>query len=141
MTGKRRSTAIKFTFQKNCFFIFAALFLIELSIALFIHDSLLRPFVGDVLVIGLIFTFCKSFIDFRGKDGHWAVGIFLFACLIELTQFFHLAALLQVGGVMGIALGATFDWLDILAYAIGAGVIFIWININHNVPKAASKNK
>lgn len=36
-------------------YIFIVLFLIEVYIGAFIHDNIIRPFIGDVLVVCLIY--------------------------------------------------------------------------------------
>ena len=40
----------------------ALLFLTELFIGAFVHDRLIRPYVGDMLVVVLIYTFLRIFI-------------------------------------------------------------------------------
>lgn len=51
--------------------------------------------------------------------------MFLFACAIEGAQYFHLAGVLGLrpGGVIWIALGATFHWTDILCYLVGCAIV------------------
>ena len=78
-----------------------------------------RPFVGDVLVVILIYCFFRIFL----KTDFWkiALGVFLFACLIEILQYFDYVALLQLENtrVISVILGRTFEWLDFIAYFTG----------------------
>ena len=39
------------------------IFVIEVLIALYVHDNFIRPYVGDVLVVILMYCFVKSFLD------------------------------------------------------------------------------
>ena len=100
-----------------------ALFGIEVCIALFARDDFVRPFVGDVLVVILIH--CAVRILSPAKPRLLAVYVFAFACLVEFTQYVQLLNLLGLGHIawLRIAVGGTFDWGDVLCYAVGCGVI------------------
>jgi hypothetical protein len=50
------------TFNKNYFGLAILIFIIEVLIALFVSDSFVRPYLGDVLVVILIYCFIKSFL-------------------------------------------------------------------------------
>ena len=109
-------------------FRYAILFLlllgVEILIALFVHDSFVRPYIGDVLVVVVIYCFLRIFMRAYPLLPLW---IFLFAAVVEISQYFNLAALLGVQGnrVLATILGATFDWLDLLCYAIGCGLLYV----------------
>ena len=45
---------MRFRFHPVSFALFAALLLIELLIALFVHDRFIRPHLGDVLAVMLV---------------------------------------------------------------------------------------
>ena len=51
---------------------FVILFLIEAAIALWVHDRFIRPYIGDVLVVVLVYVFGFSF--------HPAPGIWYCMC-------------------------------------------------------------
>lgn len=106
--------------------LFLIIFIIEAYIALFVRDNIIRPFVGDALVVGLIYFFIKSFIN---KSSHLlAVYIFLFACFIEMAQYFNLISLLHMENskIAKIIIGSTFDLNDILCYFVGTILIYIY---------------
>ena len=65
---------------------FIGLFIVETLIALFVRDAFIRPYMGDVLVVILIYCFARIFITepLRGLP----LWIFLFACCIEAFQYF-----------------------------------------------------
>ncbi|MEY4935100.1 MAG: hypothetical protein RIS64_1459 [Bacteroidota bacterium] len=108
-----------FKFNTKNFCIFLLLLAIEIFIAKYVHDRFIRPFIGDVLVIVLIYFFLKTFIQTNNR--FLLLGVWVFACAVEVLQAFHLVNLLglQQNQLMVIILGATFDWYDLLAYSIG----------------------
>lgn len=112
---------------------FIILFLIEAFIAIFIKDNIIRPFVGDVLVVILIYTFLKIFITKPIK--YLPIYIFLFACLVEIGQYFDLVSLLHLQNfkLARIILGSTFDIKDIICYLIGTIFIIVINTINSNI--------
>lgn len=95
------------------------LFAVEVCIALFVDDKIVRPFVGDVIVVALVYAFVSIFIkaDHRKVAG----GAFLFACVIEVLQYFDYVKRLGLENnrVLSVALGRTFETLDLLAYFAG----------------------
>jgi hypothetical protein len=110
-------------FNAKYFYLAVLLFLIEVLIALFLDDRIIRPFVGDVLVVVLIYCFIKAFWPIRPSTA--ALGVFAFACLIEGLQYLRLVDRLGLrdNRLIATVLGTTFDRKDILAYAIGAALV------------------
>ncbi|MCP4521339.1 MAG: DUF2809 domain-containing protein [Cytophagales bacterium] len=108
-----------FSFQKRYFIATILLFLIEVLIALFVHDSIIRPYVGDVLVVVLIYTFVLSFFNFSVVKT--AVGVLIFSFIVEFAQYFKLVNLLGLGNntLARVVIGTTFAWEDLVAYFIG----------------------
>ena len=76
-------------FQRNYFFLALLLLLIEIFIAIFIHDQFIRPYVGDFLVVILMYCFIKSFLNTPVIAT--AIGVLLFAYAVETVQYFNLA--------------------------------------------------
>ena len=113
--------------------IFIILLIVEICIALFIHDNIIRPFVGDALVVVLIYFFIRSFISKHIR--FLPVYIFLFACLIEVGQYFNLVSLLHMQNikVVKIILGSTFDFNDIFCYFIGTILILAYEVISEKI--------
>jgi hypothetical protein len=112
-------------FHKRYLLISALVFLLEVCIGVFVHDRFVRPFVGDVLVVVLIYSLVRVFCE--SSPAKVAVGVFAFACLVELGQYLDLVSVLglQDSLVARIIIGATFDWKDILAYALGAALVIV----------------
>ena len=96
------------------------LFLTEVCIALFVHDKILRPYVGDVLVVVLINTFVRIFLP-EGKR-LLPLYIFLFAAGVEVLQYFRIVEVLGLADnrVLSVVLGSVFDWKDIMCYGVGS---------------------
>jgi len=83
---------MKFGFSKRYAILSLALFVVEVFIALFIHDRLVRPFVGDMLVVILIFTICRSVIN---ANYFWlAFCVLIFSFAVEIGQYFNLVSIL-----------------------------------------------
>jgi hypothetical protein len=101
------------------------LFLVEVFIAVFIKDSFVRPFIGDVLVVILVYCFVRAFWRIPTKPA--AIGVFLFACGIEGLQYLDLLGKLgwKDNKLLVVILGSSFDWKDILAYGIGCATVLL----------------
>jgi hypothetical protein len=101
------------------------LFIIEVLIALFVRDAFVRPYLGDVLVVILIYCFVKSFFNLPILP--LAIGVLLFAFLIEFLQYLNIVEKLglQKSKILSTVLGTSFAWNDILAYIAGAAIILI----------------
>ncbi len=98
---------------------FILVFLIEGFIALYVRDRFVRPYVGDMLVVVLVYLGIRAVFP-KGVKG-LPLWVFLFAAAVEAGQYFHLAALLGVDHIRiaRIVLGSVFDWKDIACYAAG----------------------
>lgn len=93
----------------------------------FSHVHFLRHFIGDVLVVIVIYTFIKSFFP-KINPIKLGISVFVFSCFIEVLQLFKLHQHLGLKAksiFVALTLGTTFDLLDILAYAIGCSAIII----------------
>lgn len=116
---------MSFSFSLKYLFLTIFLFLIELGIALFVKDTIIRPFVGDVLVVVLIYCFLRIFL--QAKVWKIALGVLIFACLIEIGQYFDYVKLLGLENnrILSVAMGRTFEWTDFLAYFTGFLLIIL----------------
>ncbi len=125
-----------FSFKKKYLYLTLLLFSIEVFIAVFINDGFIRPFIGDVLVVILIYCLIKTFWNLNSSIA--ALSVFAFACTIEILQYFNFVNKLglQKNKIASIALGNTFDWKDIFAYAIGTIIIlFLENKTNYKLKK------
>ena len=108
------------------------LFVIELFIALFVHDNFVRPYIGDVLVIVLLYTFVRIFLPEGVRL--LPLYIFLFAAGVEVLQYFRIAEVLGLSDnrILSVVIGSVFDWKDIVCYGVGCGILFVYELIKRN---------
>lgn len=101
------------------------LFITEVLIALFVNDSFIRPYLGDVLVVILIYCFVKSF--FKIPVVASAIGVLLFSYFIEMLQRFNFVEKigLKECKIARIVLGSSYEIKDLVAYTIGFGIILM----------------
>jgi hypothetical protein len=103
------------------------LLVIEITIAVFVHDQFIRPFFGDFLAV--IFVYCGLRI-FKQNILKTALMSLFIAYFIEILQYFKF---IEITGlikykVLAILIGNSFSWLDILAYSLG----FVFILLIEN---------
>jgi len=95
-------------------------FLIEVAIALWVHDSVIRPHGGDLLAVVLVYLGLRALTPAGVRLG---TGIALgTAFAVEAAQWLQLAARLGLRphGVGETMLGSRFDSGDLIAYGLGA---------------------
>ena len=95
---------------------------VEVLIALFVDDKIIRPFGGDVIVIWVIYCFVQALLG--GRNNHYIVagGVMVFAFFVEFLQYIHIIDILGLRDIafFRVLIGTSFSWIDILCYAIGA---------------------
>ena len=125
-------------FNKTYFALAVLIFITEVMIALFVHDLFIRPYVGDVLVVILIYCFVKSFLDLPVLPT--ALAVLEFSFVIETLQFFEIVNRLglQDSKFANTVIGNSFAWIDMLAYIIGIILILCFEIIRKK--KAGSTN-
>jgi hypothetical protein len=101
------------------------LFSIEFIIGADFHDTIIRPYGGDFLVVILIYCFIKSFIN--TPPVITAIAVLILSYAVEISQYFHLVTQLglQHSRLAKILLGTSFSFTDILAYTLGVLVVLV----------------
>jgi len=114
------------TFNKKYGLAFFLFLLIEILIGVFVDDNFIRPFIGDVLVVILIYCLIKTFL--KKKCVLLPLYIFIFACAVEICQYFDLVTLLGVQNnrLARIIIGTTFDINDLVCYFVGFVILILW---------------
>lgn len=128
-----------FTFRPVYFLLAILLFVIEVVIALFVHDGFIRPYLGDVLVVMLIYCFVRSFFSIPVPAA--AVLVLVFAFFIETLQAMNAIVWLglEKSALARMVLGTHFAWMDIVAYIAGFLLILLAERLAHNRPDFKSK--
>lgn len=105
------------------FVIFLLLLAVEVLIALYVHDDFIRPYIGDVLVVVVIYCFIRIWMP--EKCRLLPLYVFFFAAGVEGLQYFNLISALglEENVFLRVLIGSVFDWKDILCYAAGCAVL------------------
>ena len=119
----KKSSFIKF--NKQYFIAAIAILFVEVMIALFVHDKIVRPYIGDALVVVLIYCFVKSFFPLPVLPT--AIAVLLFAFFVEAMQYFHFINLIgfEHSSAAKIIIGNSFSKLDLVAYSVGILAVIV----------------
>ena len=121
-----------FYFSAGYFALAVLLFAVEVLIALFVDDKIIRPFVGDVLVVILLYCFVSIFL--KAARFKIAFGMLLFAFTIEILQYFDYVKLLGLENnrLLSVLMGRTFEYTDFAAYLTGFLIVLLCEKIFHS---------
>ncbi len=99
------------------------LLLLEIFIALRVHDAWIRPHGGDVLVVILLYCLVKAFLNVPVVPT--ALGVLMFSFLVETLQYFRFVERVGLKGnrLATVVLGSTFEVLDLLSYTVGVALV------------------
>lgn len=113
------------TFNRRYFRYALILFLIEVLIALFVRDRFVRPYVGDYLVVILMYCAVRTFV--QAAPWKMALGVLLLAYAIEVLQYFRLVDRLGLSEntLAKTVIGYGFEWWDLLAYTLGVATVLL----------------
>lgn len=122
------------------YFLLALLLLgLEIFIGACVHDRFIRPYAGDFLVPIFLYCLARSLVKLPAAP--LVASVLLFAYLIEVSQYCHLASRLGLAHVRvaRAVLGSAFSWLDMLAYTLGALLVLgLERGLNHRLPARSS---
>ncbi|MEA5405521.1 DUF2809 domain-containing protein [Arcicella sp. DC2W] len=115
------SSILKFNWKY--FIIAILLFVVEVLIAMFVHDQFIRPYFGDFLVVILIYCFVKSFVDTPFLK--IAIAVLVFSFTLEVLQYFDIVTKIGLGHskLARTVIGTSFEWIDLIAYTFG--IVFV----------------
>lgn len=111
--------------RRNWYAILSILLLLtEVYIALYVRDTFVRPYLGDVLVVILIG--CLVRIVFPNGVRLLPVYVFGFAAVVEGLQYIDIVRLLgwENNTFLSILIGRSFAVEDLVCYAAGCLVLF-----------------
>ncbi|MBI1228012.1 MAG: DUF2809 domain-containing protein [Bacteroidetes bacterium] len=122
-------------FSKTYFALTLFLFVVECLIGVYAHDRFIRPFIGDLLVVILIYCFLQTF--FKLPVVSTAIAVLIFSFIIEALQYYNLVEMLglQDSKLARIIIGTSFSWYDIWAYVGGIAIVLILESVFHKSNK------
>lgn len=100
----------------------AVLLITEVLIGLYVRDGFVRPYLGDVLVVVLLY--CLVRVALPTGVRLLPLYLFLLAAAVEIAQYLDILSLLGVGAgsPLRVVFGTSFSWADMLCYLAGAAV-------------------
>ena len=112
-------------FNKKYFLKFLFVLFVEFLIAIFIDDNFIRPFVGDYLVMILIYLFSRTL--FKCNVFIHIFGVLLFCYSVEIGQKINLVGLIGLENyrLARIIIGTHYDFRDLIAYSLGALTLIV----------------
>lgn len=116
-------------FHKKYLVLAALLFLVEIVIAVFFHDRIIRPYGGDFLVVILLYCLVRGIFNIPIISA--ALSVLAFSFYIEILQYFNLVNRLglQDYTIARIVIGSSFEWFDLVAYTLGI-ILVLCIELN-----------
>ena len=126
------------TFNFKYFLFSLALFVVEVLIALYVHDGFIRPYFGDYLVVMLLYCAVRTFI--KTSPIKVAIGVLLFSYLLEVLQYFNIVDRLGLtdNKLAKTVIGYGFEWIDLLAYTLGIVTVLVLERLNQAKPSVAT---
>ena len=101
-----------------------AILAFEICIAIYAKDGFIRYYLGDVLAAAMLYAFGRA--AFRLPPKILALAVFTLSLVIEIAQYFKVLEILGVQNyALWIIFGGTFDWTDIICYAIGCVLAYV----------------
>lgn len=99
------------------------LFVALVLIALYSKSQFIRGYLGDFLVVVMLYTFAQGVLKTKVKPV--ALSVFGFAIIIETLQLLNLPKMmgLESSSIAQAILGSTFDWGDMLMYSLAVVAI------------------
>lgn len=115
--------------------IFILLFIVETLIALFIHDDFIRPYVGDIIVVWVVYCFVQLILG--GKNSYAvACGTMIFAFGVEFLQKMRIVDVLGIeNAVLRTIIGTSYATGDLICYAVGMIICFAGILVYRKIKK------
>lgn len=104
---------------------FVLLLLMEVLIGLYVDDSFIRPYGGDILVVILLGCLVRSLFP---EGRLWlSCGLFALALAVEISQYFGLVYRLGLGEspFFLILMGTDFAWGDVWSYSVGCTIFLL----------------
>lgn len=111
---------MKLSFRPGYALAALAIFLIEVAIALWVRDAVVRPYGGDVLATILVYLSLRAVTDMKVMPA--ALAALAISFLVEIAQALDLVTRLGLSHneTARTVLGTSFAVGDLVAYSVGA---------------------
>ena len=112
-------------FHRRYFLAAMLLLFVEVQIAAFVQDEIVRPYGGDYLVVIFLYCLFRSFLKTSVTKA--VAVVFSFSILMEILQYLRFINFLELqeNSWASTILGNHFEFLDILAYGLSALTIVV----------------
>lgn len=119
MNRLRKKSESRFVFNKTYFQLFICILIIEIIIALYVKDRIIRPNIGDFLVVILLYSLLKSFLKISVNITISVVLLFSF--FVEFLQYLKIIEILKIQNnrFLSIIIGNSFSITDLVCYTSG----------------------
>ncbi len=109
---------------------FVLLVAVEVCIGVFYFSFFIRAYIGDVIIVWVLYCLFRSFVPKRFNSYGIAVGILIFSFAVEFMQKAHIADILGVENkLLRIIIGTSYATEDLWCYVAGTAVTIleIWL--------------
>ena len=109
---------------------FVLLTTVEVCIGVFYFSHFIRSYLGDVIIVWVLYCLFRSFVPKRFSSYGIAVGILVFSFAVEFLQKAHIADILGVENkLLRIIIGTSYATEDLWCYVAGTAVTIleIWL--------------
>ena len=109
---------------------FLLLVAVEVCIGVFYFNHFIRSYIGDVIIVWVLYCLFRSFVPKKFNSYGVALGILAFSFAVEFLQKAHIADILGVENkLLRIIIGTSYAVEDLWSYAAGTAVtiLMIWL--------------
>ncbi len=119
---------------------FVLLVAAEVCIGVFYFNFFIRAYIGDVIVVWVLYCLFRSFVPKKFSSYGVALGILAFSFAVEFLQKFRIADVLGIENqFLRIIIGTSYAAEDLLCYAAGTAVTILEIFIFRKLARGSSK--
>lgn len=103
---------------------------VEVCIGVFYFNSFIRSYIGDVIIVWVLYCLFRIIFPKRFNSYAVALGILIFSFIVEFLQKAHIADVLGIENpFLRTLIGTSYAVEDLWSYAAGTAVtvLMIWI--------------
>ncbi|MBR5682942.1 MAG: DUF2809 domain-containing protein [Ruminococcus sp.] len=103
---------------------------VEVCIGVFYFSHFIRSYVGDIIIVWVLYCLFRSFVPRKFSSYGVALGILAFSFAVEFLQKAHIADILGVENeLLRIIIGTSYAAEDLWCYTAGTAVTILEIFI------------